>query len=814
MRSAPFEHTIGRGKGDARLDQNERHAVFFAHRDGNVCDVRGRRRSANENRGVVRESLDQFGELRRSHRAYSSRTHLGRATGATPLIALRVLLTAIALLFWSSPASATQILRGGIYLAGQNQSPDGTMITGTGQQIIDSSGNIWTLVNDPVQALQVYKNGALFDFSSHAAGALWYGGTIYHWNANLSWYSAGASTWSAADGDPRPAAPAIDSPLTATAVVGTPFSYTITASHNPNDFSASGLPSWATLTGAVIAGTPDVTTGSPFSITIGASNAAGSDSDTLVLTVNSSGGGGTGEFTSSSYMVFAHEMAAVPRAGGGTTVTDCRNVIKGWKDLGLDAALIFDDNPGGTLRNVIQMYHQAAILENFHVAVTCTYVSSSDRADHVSFLSGLAGGSYADGRLLVDGKVFISCYHASSDYPNMIADLNTAGVTTYAEPMAFPRTFSGDPNSQSWDAGSFFTSPSTIGVFVNHPTWSDMDGFALWDSQASITDGVADTNAMATATAAAGKTGRVNVLTYYAGMPMTGNGDVNESNGYQRIRDDFLAAITSGAKHVEILTSNDRNEKHYFIAWQNGTSESDPEPPMMRSHWDDAQHQPLLSHRGWREYMKRYVRWFHERVEPPITQLELFYAYRLHARDCDSWAALDSTRKTAMDAWVPVSQQGSTHNALKAALYRKDGLGGTGFSWNGNDSNGLNWPRLTDAIWIAVRIDAAHAPADVFINGTKVGDDLGVGEYLLQKNGSDSTTGQQDLGYGTTRHTFNSADISANSGGPLFEVKSSDDSTTYLSGRGRLPIFDFPIGNWNVYADKLANGDTCITSPP
>jgi uncharacterized repeat protein (TIGR01451 family) len=85
---------------------------------------------------------------------------------------------------------------------------------------------------------------------------------------------------------PSPTAPSINSALTASCSVGTACTYTITASGQvPMTFSASGLPSWAsvdTSTG-VISGTPDAS--GSVSIGLGAINAIGSDSETLVLTV-------------------------------------------------------------------------------------------------------------------------------------------------------------------------------------------------------------------------------------------------------------------------------------------------------------------------------------------------------------------------------------------------------------------------------------------------------------------------------------------------------------------------------------------------
>jgi predicted secreted protein len=83
------------------------------------------------------------------------------------------------------------------------------------------------------------------------------------------------------------AAPSITSSLTASGSVGSAFSYTITATNSPTSYNATGLPSGLsvnTSTG-VISGTP--TGAATTSITISATNAGGTDTKTLVLTVAS-----------------------------------------------------------------------------------------------------------------------------------------------------------------------------------------------------------------------------------------------------------------------------------------------------------------------------------------------------------------------------------------------------------------------------------------------------------------------------------------------------------------------------------------------
>lgn len=79
-------------------------------------------------------------------------------------------------------------------------------------------------------------------------------------------------------------APEITSPLTASVETNAPFSYTITASNSPTSFSASNLPAGLTFTSPTISGS--VATAGTYPITISATNAAGTTTRILQLTVN------------------------------------------------------------------------------------------------------------------------------------------------------------------------------------------------------------------------------------------------------------------------------------------------------------------------------------------------------------------------------------------------------------------------------------------------------------------------------------------------------------------------------------------------
>ena len=83
--------------------------------------------------------------------------------------------------------------------------------------------------------------------------------------------------------------PTITSALSATGTVGTAFSYQITASNAPTSYSATNLPAGLTLNTAsgLISGTP--TSAGSSSVTLGATNAAGTGTATLSVTIAASG---------------------------------------------------------------------------------------------------------------------------------------------------------------------------------------------------------------------------------------------------------------------------------------------------------------------------------------------------------------------------------------------------------------------------------------------------------------------------------------------------------------------------------------------
>ncbi len=101
------------------------------------------------------------------------------------------------------------------------------------------------------------------------------------WNEKETWLLSAQPLGTPGNDGP----PILTSALTANATAGASFTYQIAAAKNPASFGASGLPAGLSVSNftGLISGTPTVV--GVFNVIISASNSAGADSDTLVLTV-------------------------------------------------------------------------------------------------------------------------------------------------------------------------------------------------------------------------------------------------------------------------------------------------------------------------------------------------------------------------------------------------------------------------------------------------------------------------------------------------------------------------------------------------
>ncbi len=130
--------------------------------------------------------------------------------------------------------------------------------------------------------------------------------------------------------------PAITSPLTASGIVGVPFTYTIAANASPKSFSATGLPAGLTVnvTTGVISGTP--TTAAVTTVKLGATNVVGTGNANLVITVAN---------VSTPVLTSATTAAAFTGTPFTFQITASGNPTK-FAATGLPAGLALDVNSG------------------------------------------------------------------------------------------------------------------------------------------------------------------------------------------------------------------------------------------------------------------------------------------------------------------------------------------------------------------------------------------------------------------------------------------------------------------------------------
>ncbi|HUK51813.1 MAG TPA: putative Ig domain-containing protein [Candidatus Binatia bacterium] len=158
----------------------------------------------------------------------------------------------------------------------------------------------------------------------------------------------------------NPAPPVINSATSATGTVGTAFSYQITATNSPTSFGATNLPNGLSVSGTtgLISGTP--TAAGTSMVTISATNAGGTGSATLTLTINNPPAPVITSATSATGTVgtaFSYQITATnsPTSFGamnlpnGLSVSGTTGLISGTPTaVGVSSVTISATNAGGT----------------------------------------------------------------------------------------------------------------------------------------------------------------------------------------------------------------------------------------------------------------------------------------------------------------------------------------------------------------------------------------------------------------------------------------------------------------------------------
>jgi hypothetical protein len=128
-------------------------------------------------------------------------------------------------------------------------------------------------------------------------------------------------------------APVITSPTSASGTVGASFSYRIAASNSPTSFGATGLPAGLTLNTStgLISGTPSAAGAS--TVSISATNSAGTGPATLTIIISSGGGGGGATLLSEDFASLTSGNNT-STSGSGTTWSgnsNLPNVVKAYQ---------------------------------------------------------------------------------------------------------------------------------------------------------------------------------------------------------------------------------------------------------------------------------------------------------------------------------------------------------------------------------------------------------------------------------------------------------------------------------------------------
>ena len=203
-----------------------------------------------------------------------------------------------------------------------------------------------------------------------------------------------------------PPPPVITSASTASGYVGQAFSYNVTATNNPKSFGASGLPSWAsvnTSTGA-ITGTP--TTAGTTSVAISATNADGTGSATLTITISTpltiatlaglAGSSGSADGTRSAARFYNPEGVAVDGSGNVYVGDTSNNTIRKITPSGVSSTLAgLAGSPGSTdgTGSAARFYHPygVAVDGSGNIYVADSYNNTIRKITPIGIVSTLAG---------------------------------------------------------------------------------------------------------------------------------------------------------------------------------------------------------------------------------------------------------------------------------------------------------------------------------------------------------------------------------------------------------------------------------------
>ncbi|MEY4689319.1 MAG: hypothetical protein RIR76_3342 [Verrucomicrobiota bacterium] len=294
----------------------------------------------------------------------------------------------------------------------------------------------------------------------------------YRLNGVRTAVSVPAITLTAQTGGGTVSAPSISGPTTASATVGTAFSYAITASNSPTSYGATGMPAGLSLAAStgVISGTPTAAGTSNVSLT--ATNAGGTSAAfSLVLSVAKA----TGTVTITP-ATLAQTYNGSPRAVAATTTPASLNVIFTYQPTGGVASQAAPINAGtyAVAATIDSPNHQGSASGTLNVAkadqtITFGTLPAKTVGDAAFTLSGTAPGgtvSYTSSNTAVAtvsgnivtlvGAGTTSIVASQSGGTNYNAATDAPQALT-VNPAAVGPSISTQPQSQSVTAGASVT---------------------------------------------------------------------------------------------------------------------------------------------------------------------------------------------------------------------------------------------------------------------------------------------------------------------------------------------------------------------